>query len=318
MDAVIGLDPFLINGTIYVDGELRLFIVSIGAHAELTVKVAEKTAGNLSLYVHGQACGHVSFLFFDVEGCVDITISGPKGSRADAGTGRQSVLAGTLARAARRHRRRSRDRCQPRRCARAGGPARDQRSGLPCVPIDSIPIIGMSIAPCVAPNFDFAGLGTEVPIAPGLLPDGYAERGGEQYRYDITGLTLERIDPNSGAVVTPTIQGSAAPMVWWSVNDATTPSILAQLALLTWNPSPATKAIEYSEQLKQTRRRALGTICEDAAPPADVLWTFRMQALGRLFEGLGPAGLGMAGSPGHSPHDGAYHEASRLRAVALR
>ena len=73
-------DPFLLAGTIYVAGELRLFIVSVGADAQLTAVVAEQPNGDLAVYIRGEACGHVSFLFFDIEGCVEITISGPKPS----------------------------------------------------------------------------------------------------------------------------------------------------------------------------------------------------------------------------------------------
>src|SRR5690606_18912812 len=41
-DAVVGFDPTLIAGTISVYGELRLFIVSVGADAHLTVTVREQ------------------------------------------------------------------------------------------------------------------------------------------------------------------------------------------------------------------------------------------------------------------------------------
>ena len=82
------------HGTVYVSGELRLFIVSIGAYASLEVKVNEQARlpnqdrGALQLYVHGKACGKVSFFFFDVEGCVEITIASPHPAAvADATTG---------------------------------------------------------------------------------------------------------------------------------------------------------------------------------------------------------------------------------------
>ena len=131
MDAVLGFEPFTLAGNIWVAGELRLWIVSIGADASLTVVVAEQPpttpggSGELSLWVHGQACGHVSFLFFSVSGCVTITISGPEAPQPDPRPRRQGVAAVALAGAGAGHRRRPRASTPrsprpwpPRRCRR--------------------------------------------------------------------------------------------------------------------------------------------------------------------------------------------------------
>ena len=278
MDAVIGFSPFTLAGTIWVAGELRLWIVSIGADAQLTVIVAEQTApDDLSIYIHGEACGHVSFLFFSVEGCVDITISGPKPpapmpvlvdkvslkSRSPAllvGTGVDRGIDTSLG-----------DGLQQ------GAMPAFTDANLVAVPIDVVPIVSMRVTPFVGSGVTFGGLGTPVTSAPGVPADGFAERGGEKYRYDMTAIALERIDRASGTVITPAVQGGTAPVVWWTIKDATEPSPIAQLALNTWDPSPATKAIEKTEQLKETIHERWGRVCQDAAPAADVLWTFRWE-----------------------------------------
>src|SRR5262249_59991895 len=56
-----------------ISGELRLFIVSIGASAKLATQVVGHS-GAFATHIHGEAGGHVDFFFFSVEGCVSITI----------------------------------------------------------------------------------------------------------------------------------------------------------------------------------------------------------------------------------------------------
>ncbi|TVZ05053.1 hypothetical protein EAS64_10555 [Trebonia kvetii] len=128
------------------------------------------------------------------------------------------------------------------------------------------------------------GLGTPLSTAPGVAADGFAERSGDRYHYEITGLRLERIKDN-GQLDSPALGGGAAPVAWWTVNAAAQASPAAQLALLTWQAAPATKAIEYTEKLVGTITDRWGTVCTPAAPPAEVLWTF-------LLEPLGPSGAG--------------------------
>ncbi len=315
MDAVLGLDPFVLAGTIYVSGELRLFIVSVGADAQLTAVVAEQPNGDLAVYIHGEACGHVSFLFFEVEGCVDITISGPKPtapmpmlvdkvsikSRSPAllvGTGVDRGVDASLGDA----------------LERAGLPA---PNGLVVVPIDAIPVVSMKVPPVALPGLTLGGLGTAVVTAPGVPSDGFAERGGEHYRYELQSIALERIDPGSGNPIAPAIQGGgAAPVVWWTLQDATGSNAVAQLALFTWDPTPATKAIEKTEHLEETIRDRWGRVCDDAAPPAEVLWTFRWEPLGPSTHGWDLEGVAWPDPPGtrrSTPPDTGLHVSERWR-----
>ena len=58
---------------IYARGELRLFIISIGASAELTVMVGKRVVGGVvedQPYVHGKVCGSIDLFFFEIKGCL--------------------------------------------------------------------------------------------------------------------------------------------------------------------------------------------------------------------------------------------------------
>ncbi|RZS58596.1 hypothetical protein [Sphaerotilus mobilis] len=303
MDAVIGFDPFILAGTVYVSGELRLFIVSIGAYAQLTAKVNEEDDGHLALWVHGEACGKVSFLFFDIEGCVEITLSGPEKSspmptlveKLSLKSRSPALLAGTGVD-------RGLDVSLGDALARASLPTREELAGI-VVPIDAVPVVSMTLTPDVAPGLAITGLGTSLNAPAGLLPDpgggsGLSERGGEKYQYRITAVALERIDPVSGGVLSPAVDGSSAPALWWTLRDATEANANAQLALLTWEPTPATKAIEKTERLTETIRERWGRVCEPAAPAAEVLWTFRWEPYGPSASGWDLEGVAWPDPPG--------------------
>ena len=291
MDAVVGFDPVIVHGIVYVAGELRLFIVSIGAYALLEVKVneqeklANQDRGGLQLYVHGKACGKVSFFFFDVEGCVDITIAGPqKSSPMPQLVEKVSLKSRTPALAAGSGVDKGIDVSLGQALERDAMPTLAELNAV-VVPIDAIPTVSMRITPNVAPGLVIAGLGTAIGAPAGLLTGGIAERGGEQYRYTISAVSLERINPANGAVLTPTLDGPDAPAVWWTLREATQANANAQLALLTWEPTPATKAVEKTERLTQTVRDRWGTVCSPPCPAAEVLWTFR-------WERYGPSAVG--------------------------
>ena len=297
MDAVIGFSPFTLAGTIWVAGELRLWIVSIGADAQLTVIVAEKSVGHLGLYVHGIACGHVSFVFFEVSGCVEITISSPEPvapmptlvDKVSLQTRSPALAQGTGV---------------DRGVDVSLGTGMEQPtqpsatdSNLPVVPIDSIPIISLAIPPVAKSGLTVDGLGTAVATAPGVPADGYSERSGDQYRYELESIRLERVG-GSGSVQTPAVNGSAAPVVWWTSAPTTEPSPVAQLALLTWFPTPAPKAIEKTDHLVESVADRWGTVCATPADPAEVLWTFKLEPLGPSEPGWNLEGIAWPDAPG--------------------
>jgi hypothetical protein len=317
MDAVVGFKPFTLVGNVYVAGELRLWIVSVGADASLTVVVAENN-GDLDLSVHGQACGHVDFFFFSVEGCVEIMISAPDPvapipelvekvslqSRSPALAQGSAVDRGV-------------DTSLGQAPEQTGGVPAD--AAMPVVPIDAILVISMIVPPVAAAGVTVGGLGTPLDSARGVAADGFAERSGDRYHYEITDLRLERVKGN-GQLETPVLSGgagaAAAPAVWWTINAGTKPNPAAQLALLTWQAAPATKAIEYTDKLVETITDRWGTVCTPAAPPAEVLWTFKLEPLGPSATGWDLDGIAWPDPPGtqrSTPPDTTLHVSERWR-----
>ena len=274
-DAEIGFDPFLLAGRFELSGELRLFIISIGASAELDILVVGQSGG-FKTHIHGEACGHIDLFFFSIEGCVSITIGddNPKPdlfnlvqklsikSRSPAllvGTGVDRPIDTSLGEGV----------------PQDASPAADDPR-LPVVPIDSVLVISMALPPA-APGLTFAG--AAVTGSTSQTPGSFVERGSESYAYTLTGVTLERGDGGAPLL------GTNAPATWWTPGNATAANVNAQLALLTWEPDPATKAIEKTELRTEQIKQRWSTVCQDAAPPARVLWTF-------LDERLGPSPVG--------------------------
>lgn len=300
MDAVVGFDPFLLAGVLAVAGDLHLWIVSIGADATLLARVAELPGpggqgSELAVYVRGEACGHVDCGLFEVSGCVEIELGAPKAAalptlveKVSLKSRSPALLLGSGV-----------DRGIDTSLGEAGeGEDQPPLASLPVVPIDAIPVIAMTIPPGAADGLTIAGLGVAVDAAPGVPADGFAERGGERYRYRVTGLAFERIDPATGVVLDQAVQGSGEiPALWWTRQDATEPSPNAQLALFTWEPTPASKAIEKSELLKETVHQRWGQVCRDACPGAEVLWTFRWEPLGPTAPGWDLEGIAWPDPP---------------------
>ncbi|GAA1996097.1 hypothetical protein [Microbacterium pumilum] len=291
MDAVLGFTPFTLAGNIWVAGELRLWIVSIGADASLTVIVAEQPppSKDLSLYVHGKACGHIDLFFFELSGCVEITISSPEPqapisplvekvslqSRSPAlaqGTGVDRGIDTSLGTAV----------------ASTDFPA--DGSTVPVVPIDAIPVISFLLP--TGPDGSVTIGGLEIPLdpAPGLPADGFAERSADLYAYKISQLSLERVRAD-GTVEPVTLAGGDAAAAWWTIGGATDANPAAQLALLTWQVDPATKALEQTERRTEMITDRWGSACDPAAPPAETMWTFKLEAIGPSATGWDLEGI---------------------------
>lgn len=286
LDAVIGFDPFLLGGVFEVSGELRLFIVSIGASARLTVLVRDTTDG-IRTYIKGEVCGHVSFFFFDISGCVTVEIGSPNDplpvpllvEKLSLKSRSPALVKGTAV-----------DRPVDASLGDGAESSTPPTGDLLTVPIDSIPMLAMTMPP-VATGLSF--LGAAVPPLSGVPADGFIERGAEKYRYELNNVTLERVNPAGPAVL-----GTGTPARWWTLNNTTEPNVTAQLALLTWEPTAASKAIEKSEVLKESIEQHWGTACQNAAPPAPVLWTFRFERLG-----VSPVGWDLEGIALPDPAD---------------
>lgn len=276
-DAVLGIDPFALQGIIYARGELRLWIVSIGASAKLTVKVGSHKEPDGTVvqhpYVEGEVCGKVDFFFFSVKGCVRLKLGAPPPATPEPrdlvsgialiartsarleGTGAGEVIDGKLGDAA----------------------ATDDADAVPpvvppVVPIDAIPIVSFHAVPGMTKND-----GTPIEIldaAPTNVPlggsNGWTRIGDRWWRYRVTGITVTKVAPGGGATFGP----GATPATWIEPAADAGPHAGADLALLSWSPTATPNAVPYGESLVKTVTKIWGSVCDDAAPPAHVLWTF--------------------------------------------
>ncbi len=269
---MLGFEPFYVGGLLYVRGELRLFVVSISASAQLTVQIGEKADGSKLARIDGEICGEVDLFFFTVKGCVDFHLgvqsqitppaplllrSATLVSRSPAlvvGTGVDKGIDSKLGDG----------------LAQTNAPAHDDAK-LVTVPIDAIPLLTMSAIPQIN---GLQIMGEASTNSPGGTVDGFIQRGDYAYRYVLTSVELARAD--GGDITGP----GPRPSTWWTLNDPSVGNLVTQLSLLNWTPNATPKAVERSELLEHTIEERWGTVCHDAAPAAAVLWTFEAEPTG--------------------------------------
>jgi hypothetical protein len=293
-DAVLGFDPFRLTGILYIRGTLHVFIIDISAWANLTADIGELPDGSKVARVSGQICGRIEFLFFTVEGCVDFAIGASSVpavvppelfqslklvSRSPAlavGTGVDQPIDGSIAEGV--------------KAAVAPGPPPDPPPPAPIgqaqpeipmtqrrVPIDAIPLAMLAMPP-VTGSTKYFFRGAAVNLAPGpgtpaAPADGWVQKGNDVFQY-----TLKQVE-----LIGELLDGST-PAVWWP-QKAGTEATAAQLALLSWVPDPTPKAIERSQFLEETIKETWGTVCQPAAPPTSVMWTFLQEPFGPSLYG---------------------------------
>jgi large repetitive protein len=279
-DALVSFDPFFIGGKIYVRGELRLFIVSIGASAELTVLV-DRQGGNERIYIHGKVCGSVDFFFFSVEGCVSLEINDPFTPAVPAPdlVGGVSLVSRTPALVEGT----ATDRAVDGKLA--DGVAAGAPDPLPTVPLDAIPVVLFRTAPLVAPGN--VVLGGQPLGANGLGANPWVRLGDRWWRYRVTSVELDGpLQPAAGLT----------PSSWWARGAPGDPQHGPALALLNWLPTPTPNAIPYGERLTEIVEERWGEVCTPVARPAPVLWTFDGKPVGPS-----PVGWSLPGVPWPDP-----------------
>ncbi|MFZ1285639.1 MAG: DUF6603 domain-containing protein [Candidatus Phosphoribacter sp.] len=262
-DAIVGFDPFFIAGKIYARGELRLFVISIGASAELTVMVGKRTVGGVvqdQPYVHGEVCGSIDLFFFEIRGCVSLTI----GSEPDDDPAARPLVAGVsiVSRSPALVEGSATGRAIDGKIGDArdiGGPA----APLVTVPLDAIPVITFDATPTVVPN---AVLGADALGTTGAGANPWTRIGERWWRYEVLEVNL------AGALIPAT--GGKTPSSWWTGRPPGQPVPTTALALLNWLPTPFSRAIPYGEELIRSVTERWGTVCHRAAPSAPLLWTF--------------------------------------------
>lgn len=287
-DAVLGFDPVRLTGVLYIRGTLHLFIIEISAWANLTVDIGEKPVDTQVSKIWGEICGRVEFLFFTIEGCVDFSLgdeSGPKPvapplfqslrivSRTPAlavGTGVDKGIDTGIAEGVEAVNAPAPPPAPPPP-APVGQPQPDVPLTQRRSPIDAIPLVMLAMPPVVdATDYIFRGASASVtPGTPALQdPGGWNQRGDDVFKYDLKKIELigELLD-------------GATPAVWWPQKAGEQPTE-AQLGLLSWVPDPTPKALERSTFLEESLEETWGTVCQRAAPPAPVLFTFLQEPFG--------------------------------------
>jgi len=291
-DALLGFSPLLVAGKLYLRGELRLFIISIAAHAELDVRLGELPGDDSGYRIHGEVCGSIDLFFFEIEGCVDFTLednSPPEIAIPDLvgglaivnrspalvhGTAADGPVDGALADAIRAD-------SEP---SWAGLPP-DQQA-VANVPIDAIPVVSFTSPPFDGPHSgnnalaDVAFLGTSLGGSSGGL---VVKRSDDKITYELTKVDL--VGPVLPPADPPVPPDTATPATWWILRKPEESNESAQLALMSWVPTATPKAFQRSEDLEETIEDRWGTVCSPAAPPTSVLWTFRFEPLGPSVPG---------------------------------
>jgi hypothetical protein len=280
-DVGVSFSPRLfLVGQIQIDGELRLFIVSVGAHGMLDVEAPDPTC------IRGGICGHVDFFFFSVEGCVTIEIGPPPPPQPPptivrnvwlqshapvitAGQGGDRPIDASLGDAL--------------PATTAGTP--------PVVPIDAVPVIQFLTAPTVGGSL----VTFTEPLAapPNLPPGGWVRLGGERrITYELVEISLTGTAPAPGR-----------PKATWRpdpANAAASGTAAIDLALMTNVPLMGARALERSTDLTAIVEGVWGSVCDPVAPPASVLWTFCKQPLGPSGSGWELPGDAWPDPPGTS------------------
>ena len=286
--ALISFEPFAIGGTIYARGELRLWIVSISASAKLTVLVGRQRVGDTEVertYIHGEVCGKVSFFFFDVEGCIELTIGEEEPAGADRAPAGRGGQAGEPFPGAGRGDRRGPTR---RRDPRGRGRRRRGRH-----PAHRPPRCGAGGA-----VRDDADCGTRRHRARRRAARRVRRGRGsmDPPRRQLVALRDHRGRP--GRSLQPAPPAGRTPATWWARNRPGQSDLGPALALLSSLPTPAPRAVPYGESLETTISERWGHICSDIAPPAQVLWTFDGKPIGPSAIGWQLTGVVWPDPPG--------------------
>jgi hypothetical protein len=279
LDAGVGFRPFLLAGKVHFDGALHLFIVSIEAHAELSL-VSDGTDTLFS----GEICGKVSFFFFSVSGCVGFDLGQDPAAPHAPGAIRDLVLQsrspalveGTAVD-------RGVDTILCRATTDGSVPVVDDGDGgtrPEFVPIDAIPLVQFEVAPVMEAAAVDGQLSGGVPHGE---QGGWQKRGPNYLRYTVTNVELRLVSVRGGAPppgLTATTEGPR-PYTWrHGAQQAGSDGLPASLAMLDWKPTNADKSVLEGAGLDASVEDRWGDVCVPVAEAARVMWTFRHVALG--------------------------------------
>ncbi|NLX10004.1 MAG: hypothetical protein GXY36_10145 [Chloroflexi bacterium] len=300
-DVGIGFAPLFFAGRIFIEGELRLFIVSIEASGKLTFR-----SNGVDTLLDGEICGRVSFFFFSVKGCVGFAIgtdpSAPPvpdpirdlllQSRSPAlieGTGVDRGIDTVLCHG-------TTDGSVPVVEVRDGDTVIEQDV---FVPIDAIPLVQFEVAPKIASGATIDGqLSSGLPAG---FPQGWQKRGQNFVRYTIRSVELRLVTLNGSTPPpgTQPVTEGPRPYTWrHPAQAAGSDGLPVELALLDWKPTNVDKALLQGPALDSLVDSRWDTVCTPVAAAARVLWTFRYEPLGPSPDGWHLVGEPWPDDPG--------------------
>jgi large repetitive protein len=301
-DAGIGFAPLFFAGIVYLEGELRLFVVSLAARAELRM-----ASDGDDTRLEGRVCARVDLFFFSIEGCVGFALGNVPGdpfppppirdlklqSRSPAlvdGTGVDRGIDTVLCRG-------TEDGSVPLVEVRRGDEVVEEEV---YVPIDCIPLVQFEVAPEVEATATIDGQ-----LSSGLPPGfgGWQKRGPIFLRYRIRSIEL-RLVALRGAPPVPGLPATTdgpRPYTWRHAGQqAGGDGVPVELALLDWKPTNADKVMVQGPALDGTVDARWGDVCTAVAEPAPVLWTFRHARHGPSLAGWNLTGTPWPDDPGAS------------------
>lgn len=274
----LSFSPFIIVGSMYFEGKLRLFVISIGADGHLDVLITKKEGEPFYIYLHGEVCGHIDFFFFSISACIDITIT--KGTKLIDppalinGVYLQSYAPVLVS---------GQGGNKPIDASLGNAVESPSSEDLPVVPIDTVIVLQMFASPLTSSTS--APFAETLVSSPDIRPGGWLQLSKDtKVKYNLTAITLEqsngtaysdpqkvpatwRVERNSGETLT---------------NGARTN---VDLALFSRVPTTADRALERSSDLQKRIEIRWGNLCDQPAPPAPVLFTFCRQILGPSSNG---------------------------------
>lgn len=285
-DAILSFKPFALGGIVEISGELRLFVVSIGAQARLTVLAGRGTVDGVDVertHIKGEVCGTVDFFFFSVSGCVGFELGDPDVPEPEP----PPLVSGValVSRSPALVEGSATDRAVDGKLVDARDLADQAGADPQPVPLDAIPVVLFDVPAGMAP--DLTVLGRTVLGSNGQSANPWVRRGRQWWRYQVTAVELD------GA-----LSPGETPSAWWARGNPGDAQHGPALALLSWLPEPHPRAVPYGERLTATVREQWGRICDPAAQPAPVLWTFH-----ELPTGPSPVGWTLDGQPWPDPQD---------------
>lgn len=248
-----------VAGSVLLSGELRLFIVTLGASAELKLQYLRSIDGAQGLFLSGEICGHFKSFFIEIEGCISLEIGAPIEDPPTLPilTERASLLSGANVAL------RGQGRLGPIDAILAEGAVVGTGTAPPSgVPLDVVIALSMAQPPKIgASPVGFAAVAP--PFNQNETRFNIASRKGQ---YVLKSVLLQRRKQDGSL---EDVDYSASPARWWESGQSSkggqpTPKVLA---LMTRNPLSAQNVIVDPDQLKSWIKSIVGGVCDPVIPP---------------------------------------------------